>query len=127
MKELKPHVHVEFIKAWADGHQIEYFDETVNAWKELEYPNFYETTQYRIKPQFRPFTFEEFISRKNRWLKSKEHQMYYKVISLRKTSGDTQVTFNINVAINDEIMTLTEKHLLDSYTFEDGSPCGVEI
>lgn len=29
----QPHVHAEIIKAWADGHDIEFYDEVLGCWR----------------------------------------------------------------------------------------------
>lgn len=29
----QPHVHAEIIKAWADGHDIEFYDEVIGCWR----------------------------------------------------------------------------------------------
>ena len=48
MKKLKPHIHAEVIKAWADGHKIEYFNDLLNCWIIDLNPRWLETFQYRI-------------------------------------------------------------------------------
>jgi hypothetical protein len=45
---MKPHKHAKFIKAWADGAEIEYFDE---EWSPASSPSWCLKTQYRIKPE----------------------------------------------------------------------------
>ena len=29
----EPHIHAEIIKAWADGHDIEFYDEVIGCWR----------------------------------------------------------------------------------------------
>lgn len=48
---MKPHVHAEVIKAWADGAEIEYFNTVWNSWCKQTNPTWALTYQYRIKPQ----------------------------------------------------------------------------
>lgn len=48
IKMNKPHKHAELIKAWADGVEIEYFND---GWHFRECPAWDEDTVYRIKPQ----------------------------------------------------------------------------
>lgn len=52
----KPHVHAEFIKAWADGAEIEYFSHYssnggTEIWKPARCPNWSLKTRYRLKPE----------------------------------------------------------------------------
>jgi hypothetical protein len=46
-----PHIHAEFIKAWADGEEIEYFDKHKGAWEDAERPTWKIENTYRIKPK----------------------------------------------------------------------------
>ena len=45
-----PHVHAEAIKAWADGHEIEYFSITYDEWHTSTSPSWFDSVRYRIKP-----------------------------------------------------------------------------
>lgn len=47
----KPHVHAEFIKAWADGAEIEYQVEGDNHWWATDDPLWSPGASYRIKPE----------------------------------------------------------------------------
>jgi len=49
-----PHVHAEVIKAWADGHIIEYRFEGDSTWAEIGVPQWNANTQYRVKPEVQP-------------------------------------------------------------------------
>ena len=50
---MKPHVHAELIKAWADGEQIE--NRTVDGrWVDCSDPSWFADTEYRIKPEPSP-------------------------------------------------------------------------
>ena len=48
--------HADLIKAWADGAQIEYFNELSNEWRTFvnEHTIWYEEWKYRIKPEPKP-------------------------------------------------------------------------
>lgn len=50
----QPHKHAELIKAWADGAEIEYWNESQNQWKEARTPNWDARMYYRIKPEPKP-------------------------------------------------------------------------
>jgi hypothetical protein len=51
-----PHKHAEFIKAWADGTEIEVLDSgcwvgVKEKWKHYQNPFWYSNMKYRIKPE----------------------------------------------------------------------------
>ncbi len=58
----KPHVHAELIKAWADGAEIEIYDD--GTWKKAWNLNWYEACVYRIKPEPKPDVSFRLIVRK---------------------------------------------------------------
>lgn len=47
-----PHKHVELIKAWADGTEIETLD--CGKWLSVPNPNWYADQEYRIKSEIKP-------------------------------------------------------------------------
>lgn len=47
-EENKPKYHVDLIKAWADGAEIQIFYR--GAWTDISWPEWYPERQYRIKP-----------------------------------------------------------------------------
>jgi len=53
---MKPHKHAELIKAWADGAEIQYWNGSIEQWKDgdREEMSWYEDYQYRIKPEPEP-------------------------------------------------------------------------
>ena len=50
----KPHVHAEFIKAWADGATIEYRESSKDSWNTAVTPSFFGCFEWRIKPEPKP-------------------------------------------------------------------------
>ena len=50
----KPHKHAELIKAWADGADIEIYDEYCKEWQYITSPVWCEEFEYRIKPEPKP-------------------------------------------------------------------------
>lgn len=62
MNELKKHKHYDRIVAWAEGKDIEYFDDTINEWAYCCYrPIWCLTDKYRIKPQKKVIRFRSFL------------------------------------------------------------------
>jgi hypothetical protein len=47
----KPHKHAELIKAWADGAEIEVYNQIGDCWYSATVPLWDERNQYRIKPE----------------------------------------------------------------------------
>ena len=50
---MKQHVHAEFIKAWAEGYQIEEQWEN-RGWVATDEPRWFPSVQYRIRPEAKP-------------------------------------------------------------------------
>lgn len=52
---MKPHVHAEVIKAWADGAEIEYYSQELNCWQDIGLIDrctaWHKGVQYRVKPK----------------------------------------------------------------------------
>ena len=50
---MKPHKHAELIKAWADGAEIQVFDNIFNSWFDVidNKPSWDFEHEYRIKPE----------------------------------------------------------------------------
>lgn len=67
---MKPHLHAEVIKAWADGATIQWKDrasDTWADWKSIFCPGFDVNTDYRVKPPkrelwVRPFKYTGVVS-----------------------------------------------------------------
>ena len=58
VKRLRPHIHAEMIKAWADGAQIE-FKMANGGWRLMDCRvTWSENNEYRIKPEYKPDTVE---------------------------------------------------------------------
>lgn len=45
------HKHAEFIHAWAEGKEIQYFSKNANEWIDLDQPSWHLCDEYRIKPE----------------------------------------------------------------------------
>lgn len=50
---MKPHVHAEVIKAWADGAEIEYYSQELEEWREIgnRCTTWHKDVKYRVKPK----------------------------------------------------------------------------
>lgn len=47
----KPHKHAEVIKAWADGHEIQFLNFVTNEWSDVTNPTWRSDREYRVKQQ----------------------------------------------------------------------------
>lgn len=45
-----PHKHVEIIKAWAEGYQIEAYNPERDSWISVAEPGWFADIEYRVKP-----------------------------------------------------------------------------
>lgn len=46
-----PHKHRDMIIAWANGEEIEYWNDSFGEWREDERPLWYQYVKYRVKPK----------------------------------------------------------------------------
>jgi len=51
---MKPHIHAEVIKAWADGAKIEFLELMSGHWFYTSNPDWHIEQQYRVKPVTKP-------------------------------------------------------------------------
>ena len=49
----QPHIHAAVIKAWADGAEVQSKGSSTQ-WMDNDRPQWYEHTQYRVKPEPKP-------------------------------------------------------------------------
>ena len=62
---MKQHKWHKEIKAWADGAEIEFWNDERETWSSIfvgSQPRWYEDVKYRIKPQPKEPQFEEYIT-----------------------------------------------------------------
>lgn len=45
-----PKIHAEFIKAWADGYEIEAFNPERGSWITVPEPGWFDNIEYRVRP-----------------------------------------------------------------------------
>lgn len=50
----KRHIHADFIHAYAEGAEIQYRNNSVQAWADIAYPSWQPDCEYRIKPTPKP-------------------------------------------------------------------------
>lgn len=62
------HIHCDMIVAWAHGAKIQYFDPSWDEWVDDPKPDWFDMTQYRVKPKD--------IVKKWRWVYRDKNQKY---------------------------------------------------
>ena len=129
-KELYP-----ILQAFAEGKVIESRtkpsfiegSDIPNDWTEMKEIEFWNNTEYRIKPEpkYRPFANKEEC-----WTEMLKHQpfgwiydgdYYYSLVSI------SNETVNIVNDIRDIIDYLFSEMIEEGYTFADGTPFGVKV
>ena len=119
-KQLLP-----IIKAYAEGKEIEIFDETKRMWITAILPHFNcDSSSYRIKPEskYRPFkNAEECLAEMQKhqlfgWVKNQG--LYRNIANVMNCS----ITFADN-----EARDVNYEQAFKNYTFADGLPFGVKV
>ena len=57
-----PHKHAEFIKAWADGAEIQIRHPDTKTWCDCVDPYWVPSAEYRIKPEQKPDVVREYVA-----------------------------------------------------------------
>ena len=103
-------------QAFVNGKQIQRKSEITGLWEDRFFPDFDPHHEYRVKPEKKlvPFTVEDIELLKGRWFKHK--------------NKDCHSCFQIIGVFPDKIMffggEILYSTLLESFEFEDGTPCG---
>ena len=66
MNGKQPHKHAEFIKAWADGAEIQTYDGIRDVWVDIMGNPAWTSERYRIKPEPKPDVVVEWLVEKQR-------------------------------------------------------------
>ena len=120
-----------FLQAFAEGRVIECRTKTSliegtdvpNDWTEMKEIEFWNNTEYRVKPKqkYRPFR-----DAKECWQEMQKHQPFVWVKStLFKDLDLVQRVTTLYVEINRDIIDY--KDSLEKFTFADGTPFGVKL
>ena len=119
------------LQAYAEGMVIEYRtkpsfiegSDVPNDWTEMKEIEFWNNTEYRVKPKqkYRPFR-----DAKECWQEMKKHQPFGWVKStLFKDLALVKRVTTLYVEINRDIIDY--KDSLEKFTFADGTPFGVKL
>ena len=103
----KPHKHVELIKAWADGAQIQILFNSTGEWADNDHPDWYPNYIYRIKPQ--PVVQKMYMHYDNIERHLKEGRLHFASVP--------QLTYDSNYDMGEHL----------EFTFTDGKLTNVEM
>lgn len=87
----KPHVHADVIHAYADGKQIQIFDNTSFHWKDVTHPIFGGYNKYRVKPEPQPDTVGYAIIDTEHFLEKQVYE-YVPLSGIRGNEGILRIT-----------------------------------
>lgn len=109
--------YLEMIKVFAEGKTIQYYSGLSEKWLDLANPEFSINVEYRLKPEPKavPFNMETIKPYRDKWFKNKYSKSYVRILDFNDTWINVDGPFKITYA-----------QFLEAYTFEDGSPCGIE-
>lgn len=133
-EEAKEFYHI--LQSYAEGKVIECRTipsamkgaDTPNDWTEMKEIEFWNNTEYRVKPEhkYRPFDDAEEC-----WEEMQKHQPFGWIIGksnhIRRIIESTGSMFTCNG--NDVLIESAWKsfsYMFEQYTFADGTPCGVK-
>ena len=137
MKKEEAKEFYPILKAYAEGKVIECrrkpstmeSADTPNGWTEIKEIEFWNNTEYRIKPEA---TYRPFKDADECWEEMQKHQPFGWIIGksnhIRRIIESTGSMFTCNG--NDVLIGSAWKsfeYMLEQYTFEDGTPCGVKM
>ena len=121
-----------FLQAFAEGRVIECRtkpstikgSDVPNDWTEMKEIEFWNNTEYRVKPEpkYRPFANTEEC-----WAEMQKHQPVGFMKFKDTESGYymlTGISIGVGVGINDSLFSYDR--VFDDYTFADGTPFGVK-
>lgn len=126
-KEMLP-----IIQAYADGKQIQYFEEYTRRWEDITAPSWIRGIPYRVKPEpkYRPFKDADEC-----WQEMLKHQPFGWT---KKTCGHCNFLHIMELYSTGIVINMVDnfgcfKNLLETYglafaeiTFADGAPFGVK-
>ena len=118
MKRIDAQKYINEILEFANGKIIEHKSVGSGTWYEDENPSFACHLEYRIKsqPKLVPFTFEDNLLFRDKWIKIKGCFPLTKITSF----GPKGIDFYQKELIS-------YRHALENYEFEDGRPFGKYI
>lgn len=121
IEETKERIAV--MQAYADGKQIQYFEECTRRWEDITAPSWIRGIPYRVKPEpkYRPFKnvdecWQEMLKHQPfGWLREKKRNVYTQIgfmhtEGIQGTSGGSS----------------NYKAFFDCFSFADGAPFGVK-
>lgn len=119
-KELLP-----IIQAYADGKQIQYFEEYTRRWEDITAPSWIRGISYRVKPEskYRPFR-----NTKECWQEMLKHQPFGWVKINGQYTNITKIdNKDLSFCAGLWYQIRRDEIVKDNVTFADGAPFGVKV
>lgn len=125
IEETKERIAV--MQAYADGKQIQYFEECTRRWEDITAPSWIRGIPYRVKPEpkYRPFKdadecWQEMLKHEPfGWTKHKDDDEYYCILKIT----DSRISM---IDVCEEVAFYDYNETFKQYTFADGAPFGVK-
>lgn len=133
IEETKERIAV--MQAYADGKQIQYFEECTRRWEDITAPSWIRGIPYRVKPEpkYRPFKdadecWQEMLKHEPfGWVKTIANIPELHNISAISPSAEFPVLLGIDLEEGEaREYSLKLSEMYDLYTFADGAPFGVK-
>ena len=100
---MKPRIHAEMIKAWADGYEIEVFIPEQDKWVDVAKPEWFDNMEYRVKPGV---------------IHEPRVTVRYACIDVNPFTDEVEITEN-NPRANNVVLTFVGDDLDSVYMIED--------
>lgn len=131
-KEMLP-----IIQAYADGKQIQYFEECTRRWEDITAPSWLRGIPYRVKPEpkYRPFKdadecWQEMLKHQPfGWVKEKGNKPSYRLLACISENTEAPVCFASYGLVNRGVVIHSSSQfgkMFNAFTFADGAPFGVK-
>lgn len=134
-EETKQRIAV--MQAYADGKQIQYFEECTRRWEDITAPSWIRGIPYRVKPEpkYRPFKnadecWQEMLKHEPfGWVKEKDNKPSYRLLACISENNEAPVCFASYGSVNRGVVIHSSSQfgkMFNAFTFADGAPFGVK-
>lgn len=135
IEETKERIAV--MQAYADGKQIQYFEECTRRWEDITAPSWIRGIPYRVKPEpkYRPFKdadecWQEMLKHQPfGWVKEKGNKPSYRLLACISENTEAPVCFASYGSVNRGVVIHSSSQfgkMFNAFTFADGAPFGVK-
>lgn len=134
IEETKERIAV--MQAYADGKQIQYFEECTRRWEDITAPSWIRGIPYRVKPEpkYRPFKdadecWQEMLKHQPfGWVKEKGNKPSYRLLACISENTEAPVCFASYGSANRGVVIHSSSQfgkMFNAFTFADGASFGI--